>query len=206
MSVRHSIVSNSLQPHVLYPRGSTVHGILQARILGWVAIPFSRASSRSRNQTWVSCIAGGFFTIWATREGHHVLKKVISSFIVLTQNSVTTLWDVFSYPHVAFEVGDPEWLSFIWAVSNRTETKAKQSILNHHLVQLLGHVFEWVTCRPDHLSHLGTYAEFLGEAEQLWESGCRDQARCWLLYKGVLHLSSRLESWGGSSGHNRNAL
>ena len=45
---------------------SSVHGILQARILEWVAIPFSRTSSRLRDQTQVSCIAGGFFTIWAT--------------------------------------------------------------------------------------------------------------------------------------------
>ena len=48
--------------------GSSVHGILQARILEWVAIPFSRGSSWPRDWTWVSCIAGRFFTIWATRE------------------------------------------------------------------------------------------------------------------------------------------
>ena len=45
-----------------------VHGLLQARILEWVAIPFSRGSFWPRNWTPVSCIAGGFFTIWATRE------------------------------------------------------------------------------------------------------------------------------------------
>ena len=48
--------------------GSSVQGILQARILGWVAIPFSRGSSQRRDQTRVSCTAGRFFTIWATRE------------------------------------------------------------------------------------------------------------------------------------------
>ena len=52
------------------PPGSSVHGIIQARILEWVAIPFSRGSSWPRDQTWVSCIAGRFFTIWATREAH----------------------------------------------------------------------------------------------------------------------------------------
>ena len=36
--------------------GFSVHGILQARILKWVAIPFSRGSSRAKDQTWVSCI------------------------------------------------------------------------------------------------------------------------------------------------------
>ena len=46
----------------------TVHGILQARILEWVAFPFSRGSSQPRDRTQVSHIAGGFFTIWATRE------------------------------------------------------------------------------------------------------------------------------------------
>ena len=50
------------------PPGSFVHGILQARILEWEAIPFSRGSSWPRDRTQVFCIAGGFFTIWATRE------------------------------------------------------------------------------------------------------------------------------------------
>ena len=48
------------------PPGSFVHGILQARVLEWVAIPFSRGSSQPRDWTQLSCIAGGFFTIWAT--------------------------------------------------------------------------------------------------------------------------------------------
>ena len=48
--------------------GSSVHGILQARILEWVAISFSRASSWLRGRTWVSCIAGRLFTSWATGE------------------------------------------------------------------------------------------------------------------------------------------
>ena len=48
--------------------GSSVHGILQARILERVAMPSSRGSSQPRNWTQVSCIAGGFFISWATRE------------------------------------------------------------------------------------------------------------------------------------------
>ena len=48
------------------PPGSSVHGILQARILEWVAIPFSRGSSWPRDGTWVSRMAGRFFTVWAT--------------------------------------------------------------------------------------------------------------------------------------------
>ena len=50
------------------PLGSSVHGIFQARILEWVAIPFSRGSSQPRDQTLVSYMAGEFFTIWAIRE------------------------------------------------------------------------------------------------------------------------------------------
>ena len=50
------------------PPGSTVNGILQARVLEWVAIPFSRGSSRARDRTWVSCTEGRFFTARATRE------------------------------------------------------------------------------------------------------------------------------------------
>ena len=50
------------------PLGSSIHGILQARRLEWVAIPFSRRSSRPRCQTWVSCLADRCFAIWATRE------------------------------------------------------------------------------------------------------------------------------------------
>ena len=44
------------------PPGSSVHGISQARILEWVAIPFSRGSSRPRDQTPVSCLTGRYFT------------------------------------------------------------------------------------------------------------------------------------------------
>ena len=60
------------------PPGSSVHGILQARILEWVAIPFSRVSFQSRDQTWVSCIAGRFFTVWGTREALKVKWKLLS--------------------------------------------------------------------------------------------------------------------------------
>ena len=48
------------------PLRSSVHGIPQARILEWIAITFSRGSSQPRDRTWISCIAGRFFTIWAT--------------------------------------------------------------------------------------------------------------------------------------------
>ena len=52
------------------PPGSSVHEIFQARILEWVAIPFSRGSSPPRDWTLLSWIAGRFFTYWATREAN----------------------------------------------------------------------------------------------------------------------------------------
>ena len=62
--VNQSLWSYGSVPH----QAPYVHGILQVRILEWVAIPFSRGFSQIRNWTWVSSIAGKFFTIWATRE------------------------------------------------------------------------------------------------------------------------------------------
>ena len=50
--------------------------VLQARILEWVAITFSRGSSQPRDRTWVSCIVGRCFTIWATREDSHNLVNI----------------------------------------------------------------------------------------------------------------------------------
>ena len=56
----HSVLSESMTPWT----------VLQARILEWVTIPFSRGSSQTRDRIQVSHIAGGFFTIWATREAN----------------------------------------------------------------------------------------------------------------------------------------
>ena len=58
--------------------GSSVHGISQARILEWVTILFSRGSSWPRDQTWDSCIAGRFFTLWTTREALFNMEPVSS--------------------------------------------------------------------------------------------------------------------------------
>ena len=67
-------------------------GILQARILEWVAIQSSRGSSQTRDQTQVSCIAGRFFTIWATREAILVVLNSYRSFTLSFFNSGTQ-WD-----------------------------------------------------------------------------------------------------------------
>ena len=61
LSVSHTVVFNSETPWTVGPPGSSVHGILQARILKWVAIPFSMGLNPGR-------IVGRFFTVQATRE------------------------------------------------------------------------------------------------------------------------------------------
>ena len=65
-------------------QGSSVHGIFQARVLEWVAISFSRGSSRPRDQTQVFCIAGRHFTVWATE-----CCNVGSETISMNPNSIT---------------------------------------------------------------------------------------------------------------------
>ena len=67
----HWIVSGSCDPMYCSLPGYSIYGILQASILEWVAISFSRGSSQPRNQTWVFCTAGRFFTDWAIREAHN---------------------------------------------------------------------------------------------------------------------------------------
>ena len=61
------------------PPGSSVHGILQARILEWVAMPSSRGSSSPKDWTHDSCTAGGYFTIWATWEAPSDPTRALSS-------------------------------------------------------------------------------------------------------------------------------
>ena len=95
----HSVVSDSLQPHGLI-HGILIliliHGILQARILEWVAILFSRGSSQLRDRTQDSFIAGGFFTNWVTRETQEYWNG----------------WPIPSpgdLPDPGFEPGSPAW-------------------------------------------------------------------------------------------------
>ena len=73
-------------PTLCDPVDHTVHGILQAKILEWVTFPFSRGSCQPRILTQVSCIAGGFFPNWATREAQEYWSGSLS---LLQQTSPT---------------------------------------------------------------------------------------------------------------------
>ena len=78
--------------------GSSLHGILQARVLEWVAISFSRGSSWPRDWTLVSCIPGRLFNLWATREGFDLGHTWSSGFPYFLQfnskfgNKEFTIW------------------------------------------------------------------------------------------------------------------
>ena len=111
--------------------GSSVQGISQARIMKWIAFPFSRGSSGPRDQThvsWVSCIAGRFINIWATRKAH------ISAAAAKSLQSCPTLWD----PIDGSPPGSPipgilqartlEWVAI--SFSNAGKWKVKMKLLS----------------------------------------------------------------------------
>ena len=58
------------------PPGSSTHGIFQARIVNWVAIPFSSGSSQPWDGSWISRIAGRLFVVWATTEKEFVCNAL----------------------------------------------------------------------------------------------------------------------------------
>ena len=93
------------------PPGSSVHGVLPARVLEWVAIPFSRGTSRSGDQTQVCCIAGKFFTIWDT-----FYQKYTENIII---NSKTL--KIFPLRLGATKSGYSHWHSLASAVRKRRE-------------------------------------------------------------------------------------
>ena len=89
------------------PPGSSVLGILQARILEWVAIFSSRGSSWPRDSTRISCIAGRLFTIWATRESESEVAQSCPT--VCDPMDCSLLWD--SSIHGIFQARVLEWVA-----------------------------------------------------------------------------------------------
>ena len=87
--------------------GVSVCGILQARILEWVAVSCSRESSHPRNQIQVSCIAGRFFTDWATREAHINLWSIINPqyhLIVCVHIAPLFFLELFVYIYIFYHI------------------------------------------------------------------------------------------------------
>ena len=83
----------------------TVQGILQARILEWVAFCFSRGSSQPRDRNQVSCIAGRFFTSWATSEACIPVRGPIMGLKIGSLYLETDLW----LPDLS-----PSWYQVFW--------------------------------------------------------------------------------------------
>ena len=89
------------------PPGFSVHGILQAWILEWIVIPFSRGTSQPRDQTLVSCVAGRFFTIWATEKSLNWARPM------KVAQSCLTLCDPMDYTvHGILQARILEWGAF----------------------------------------------------------------------------------------------
>ena len=84
--------------------------ILQTRILQWVAMPSSRGSSQPKDQTQVPCIAGGFFTIWATREAQWPILPSIWDLLQKTQCMQLDNWAKFQGSQLPL---DPAHFSFL---------------------------------------------------------------------------------------------
>ena len=86
VSLKHTVKVALSCPTLCNPMDYIVHGILQARILEWVAVPFSRGSSQPRGRTQVCHIAGRLFTSWATREApKHMLsaQEMLAVFLLI---------------------------------------------------------------------------------------------------------------------------
>ena len=80
-----SVVSDFETPGTIACLAPVPNATLQARILDWVAILFSRGSSQPRDGTWVTLNAGRFFTVWATREAQNKVKEVHYQFSSVAQ-------------------------------------------------------------------------------------------------------------------------
>ena len=104
---REVIKSESHPVHVpiLQPHGYTVHGILQVRILEWVAFPFFGGSSQPRDQTQVSCIAGRLFTSWVTREIRENKRVTFHGTQLAYQSQITVRQVIFTQkPTVCYKL------------------------------------------------------------------------------------------------------
>ena len=111
-------------PTLCDPMDYTVHGILQARILEWVAFSFSRGSSQSRDRIQVSCIIDGFLTSWATKEAQlKVCKKIYFCSYLLPHSKLS--WDFETGEHKYLFTdsfyGSKIWRWLSWIVLNQSQ-------------------------------------------------------------------------------------
>ena len=116
--------------------GSSVHGISQARILEWVAIPFSRGSSRPRDRTRISCIGRWILYCWACGEvpGRHRLCAISPGWgeICIDPSRVHNSWVTVVLPHPESDpelpgsyplAGASDSFAVLWDVSSKKDSK-----------------------------------------------------------------------------------
>ena len=127
--------------------GSSLHGILQARVLEWVAISFSRGSSRPRDQTRVSSIPGRCFNLWATREAQKYKKPwwIVNKKFLLPQVSEN------SHHGSSWSTDEPLewWLSLKWIIKRLRDNFMHpfhmiETIICNHIPVVLGK--KWHMC------------------------------------------------------------
>ena len=138
--------------------GSFAHGIRQARILECIAIPLSRGSSQPRDQTRVVCIAGRFFTVWASREAPLQIKCGWN-----VMNSVWPLMTAKDYLCVCLHACVCLcvcifFCSYAWPLRVVNGDVMVKDIFSQHSRKHLTS-FEWLKHRPLFLSELDVWQE-----------------------------------------------
>ena len=164
------------------PGSSEVHGILQARILKWVVIPFSRASSWPRDQTQVFCTADGFFTICVTREAwdhsvqfshsvvsdslrphglqharppvHHQLPELTQTHVYRVGDAIQPSHPLSSLSSPAFNLSQQKGL-FKWIGSSHQLSKVLEYQLQHQSSSLQTGI-NWATWNEEMTFFLGS--------------------------------------------------
>ena len=114
------------------PPGSSVHGTLQARILEWVAISFSRGSSQPRDQTWVSHMAGRLFTqtdsrVWTwkkmpfnkVKKKKKTLYKLYTNHFIFLSLGKKKIYSIIIYAYFCTEKCQEQTKSFTIVITSR---------------------------------------------------------------------------------------
>ena len=162
------------------PMNYTVHGILQARILEWVAFPFSTGSSQPRDWTQVSHIAGSLFTTWATREAQEYWSG----------QPIPSPADL---PDPGIKPGSPSYIAggfFNWAI-----WQALKKALNPFMVKSEAHDKQKTFCKKECLIVLN----FPPSPSNLSHPGIKPGSPAWLVVLTIWVTREAFKFGKGSS-------
>ena len=134
--------------------GSSVHGILQARILEWVTVPFSRGSSQAGDQTQVSHVAGRYFNVWATREA---LKGTQKFLLALRPRAEAMIWKGQIQSFKAWVISrdpkpgsDPEFERIAWRGNKAFLSDQCKEIEENNRMGKMKHLFKKISDIREH--------------------------------------------------------